>query len=124
MFMDVKNKFAINFTMPKLLRISWVFAVVTCAWLLFRLPEFSHATAYINAISTNQHLGVQPANIFYILFYSLPVITMHAYALIGESNRGPKLVNRKILMHAARIIMFFLLMTSFGPKSEFIYFQF
>src|SRR6185503_4842592 len=63
-------------------RAALVFTFVSLAWLLFKLPNFSEAYAYSVALFENYRLPTNPAFLFLITLYSLPVIAYHALHLM------------------------------------------
>lgn len=101
-----------------------VFAGVSLAWLLFKLPEFSHAIIYVYHLFANWRLVPdyeQIKSISAILVYSFPVVAYHLQHMIESKQhvRVPKSV--KHLLYAAMLL---LIVINAGSKSEFIYFQF
>ncbi len=104
----------------RLLRMVAVFGFVTFAWLLFKLPEFSHVIAYVRAIFSNTN-GESYAIIYAVLVYSLPVVLYHLHYLYKDQL--PALRTRQ-LAPVAYGTMLFLLLTNSGAPGAFVYFQF
>ncbi|MEI9919261.1 MAG: MBOAT family O-acyltransferase [Bacteroidota bacterium] len=99
----------------------FVFLFVTFAWLLFKLPDFSHVTKYINAIATNTDLETNTVMVVSILIYSSPVVLYHVLYLM----RVPTVV--KLVQRVSYVpygVMLFLIVTNSGSSGSFIYFQF
>lgn len=102
------------------LRRLWVFALVTVGWLLFRLPEFSHALIYLQKIMTNKPFG-NPERVSLVLTYCLPVLIYHlAYLYVDKRSAA----YRNIVQPLAYGTMLFLILTNAGSSGDFIYFQF
>ena len=95
-----------------------VFCFVTFAWLLFKLPEFSHVVAYVEAIGTNLSKRPNIATAYYVLFFSFPVVAYHAHYLIDSPN-----LKKAIRPYLLGMMLFMLIFNS-GSPGEFIYFQF
>lgn len=99
-----------------------VFTLVTFAWLLFRLPEFSHVMAYLGAIATNTEPGITLGRgEIAVLVYSSPVVLYHAGHLVESHLRFLTLRRLEPQLYA---LMLFLIVVSSGTPGEFIYFQF
>lgn len=98
-----------------------VFSLVTFAWLLFKLPEFSYVLQYFSAIGSNFDLPSDERRISLILCYSAPVVVYNLFALIKEQGLGMRFKNFEWIMYG---LMLFLLVANSGSSSEFIYFQF
>ena len=101
------------------LRMLFVFAYVSLAWLLFRFPEFSDAKNYLRSIFTNWHFAHNKTAVFNILCYSLPAIAYHAAYLFRRTN----VLYESKLTPVYALILFFIL-TNSGAPGAFIYFQF
>jgi alginate O-acetyltransferase complex protein AlgI len=121
---DLAEKYRLRIGLPPLLKVGIVFCVVTAAWLLFRLPNFSHVMAFCSALADNTNLRVQPGNIFYICSYSTPVLLMHLYGWF----KAPMSLRYPSIFYGWRfvslVLMCFMLAVSTGPEAAFIYFQF
>lgn len=102
------------------LRRLWVFAVVTTGWLLFRLPEFSHAVLYLQKIVTNKPIG-NLGRVTLVLTYCLPVVLYHLGYLYLDKEKP---AYRAVIQPLAYGIMIFLIFTNAGSSGDFIYFQF
>jgi len=102
------------------LRRLWVFGMVTLGWLLFRLPEFSHALLYVEKIFSNKPLG-NFERTGLVLAYSAPVVAYHlAYLWLDRDTD----LYRRWLRPVAYGAMLFLILTNAGSAAGFIYFQF
>lgn len=100
-----------------------VFTFVTFTWLLFKLPNFSQAVAYVLAIAKNWKITPDIKVDYYILLYSLPVVVYHLDALLRE--RFERFVFQpRPMQNLACGLMLFLLVTNAGDAGAFIYFQF
>ena len=97
-----------------------VFCFVTLAWLLFKLPEFSHVIEYFKAMSLNQGL-LSGSLLLYIMLYSIPVIVYHIHYLVRERKAYETVRQVGYLPYG---LMVFLIITNSGPAGAFIYFQF
>jgi alginate O-acetyltransferase complex protein AlgI len=125
----VERFFRSKITLPdyaiiKYIKISIVFAFVTFAWLLFKLPEFSHAIHYIQAIWKNRNdpIGYNDFLVIkYTMFYSLPVCLYHTFYLLKKNNLYFKLVYLEPFIFGT---LLFLITTNSGTPSSFVYFQF
>ena len=95
-----------------------VFAFVTLTWLLFKLPEFSHVVAFLQAMGKNVFVRPNPGNVFYVCFFSAPVILYHGYYLWNSEKTKNSL--KPFLLGT----MLFLLLLNSGTSGDFIYFQF
>lgn len=104
----------------KALKWVMVFSLITLAWLLFKLPEFSHVVAYLKAIGTNVTYLSETKRNFIILVYSLPVVV---YSILGMQKEKGKQISERVewMAHGT---MLFLLLTNSGSSADFIYFQF
>lgn len=99
----------------------FVFFMVSLAWLLFQLPDFSHVIKYFEAIAKNTSIRINYVLIIQILVYSLPIVLYHIVYLI-KHGRYRKQVYK--LEYIAYGILIFFIITNSGIPGEFIYFQF
>ncbi len=97
-----------------------VFAFVSLAWLLFKLPNFSEAYAYFVALFENYSLPTNPAFLFLIALYAFPVIAYHALHVM-RAHHGRVL---DAMTPALQGIMLTAIFLNSGRPSAFIYFQF
>lgn len=98
-----------------------VFAFITCAWLLFKLPDFSHVVEYIKSIFKNVAIPYDSKLCMNIFIYSSPIFLYHLFYLIKDK------VYYKIIKRFEYIVygfMLFLILTNSGSSGAFIYFQF
>lgn len=103
------------------LKMIFIFTCVTFAWLLFKLPDFTHVTDYITCIAQNTSKSLQIAPLWYVFFFSLPVIVYHLNALSRSKSYSLSIPAMRPIIYG---FMLFLLITEPGSQSEFIYFQF
>ncbi|MEO0469434.1 MAG: MBOAT family O-acyltransferase [Bacteroidota bacterium] len=105
------------------LRILMVFTFITLAWLLFKLPEFSHVVEFFNSLFNNTERKTGFKIIVFVLLYSIPVVLYHVYYLYwnkkGEGEN--KLAWIEPYLYGG---MLFFIITNAGSAQEFIYFQF
>ncbi|MFZ1688596.1 MAG: MBOAT family O-acyltransferase [Flavobacteriales bacterium] len=118
----LQDRFGGPFKLPRLVSTLFVFTCVTLAWLLFKLPNFEHVIAYVQALAGNWTSGdLQPLIIFFIGLLSIPVVVYH---LFHSGNEDKARTRRAAWRPYAYGIMLFLLLTNSGSGSAFIYFQF
>ncbi|MFT4169722.1 MAG: MBOAT family O-acyltransferase [Dysgonomonas sp.] len=99
----------------------FVFIMVTLAWLLFKLPDFSHVIKYFQAMGNNiTNQGNVKLNM-YIFLYSFPVIVYHLFYLYKESKLITIIRSKEYVVYA---ILLFFIATNSGISGSFIYFQF
>ncbi len=101
-------------------KILFVFIMVTLAWLLFKLPNFSQVIEYMKSLFSNTSMVTNYISVFLILLYSLPVVLYHLMYLKRQS--APNFLRRLDFLFYA--IMLFLIFTNSGTPGAFIYFQF
>ncbi len=109
-----------------LLRALLVFTFVTFAWLLFKLPNFRHVIAYVQALGTNLDLKNDPILLGYVLLYSLPVLAWHFWELRRARSAPPTrfaYAHPRLITFGYAACLVALLLNS-GSVGEFIYFQF
>ncbi|HEX5001148.1 MAG TPA: MBOAT family O-acyltransferase, partial [Bacteroidia bacterium] len=109
-----------NSLLIRFLRGLLVFSFVTLAWLLFKLPNFTHVIKYIQAIFANDGSNYFEMSI-YIFIYSIPVVLYHLVYLSEQKFGAIKLRKAEFLPYG---VMLFLILTNSGPAGSFIYFQF
>ena len=122
-FLTDKGWLLVRSRMAQLLKGVWVFGFVTLAWLLFKLPDFSHVIAYLRAIVANNHKPNDWVGIMLVLIYALPVIAYHLYYLSGSHSSTSRLswVRWEYIGYG---VMIFMIITNSGSEGTFIYFQF
>jgi len=98
-----------------------VFSFVTLAWLLFKLPDFSHVIYFVQSVCSNLGFDTNVRQIAVVLTYSLPVILYHANYVACAKFKFRHYEITKSLAYGA---MLFLIFANSGGASEFIYFQF
>ncbi len=116
----LKSRFSVlNGSLPSLVRGSIVFSVVTLGWLLFKLPDFRHVIAYLQAIHDSPwHPGISNTGRA-VLLLSLPVVLYHVVHIARQSAWSAAK-----LREPAYGAMLFLIALNAGPNTPFIYFQF
>ncbi|MEO7425752.1 MAG: MBOAT family O-acyltransferase [Fibrobacteria bacterium] len=103
------------------LRMVFVFAFVTLAWLLFKLPHFGDVIEYVKAMGRNTGLPLNKVMMMLIAIYSLPVLLYHAHHLSEGGALEKRLGEWRFIGYG---VMLFLIAVSAGGSGEFIYFQF
>ncbi|MEQ1860079.1 MAG: MBOAT family O-acyltransferase [Chthoniobacteraceae bacterium] len=100
-------------------RIAFVFAVVSWAWLFFKLPRFDDATAYLHGMFTHAPRPGFAAS-FYVLalLYSAPVIVQHVCGWMAQREWFRR------IEPAFLGLLIFVAIVECGPETAFIYFQF
>ena len=99
----------------------FVFIMVTLAWLLFKLPDFSHVIKYFQAMGNNiTNQGNVKLNM-YIILYSIPVVVYHLLYLYKDSKFWKRIQTQEHFLYA---VMIFFIITNSGTSGSFIYFQF
>jgi alginate O-acetyltransferase complex protein AlgI len=98
-----------------------IFAFVTLAWLLFKLPYFGHVIEYFKCLFNNARLDANLNINVYILLYSIPIVLYHALYLLKEK---PLYAKFKRIEYAFYGMMIFLIIVNSGSSGAFIYFQF
>lgn len=107
--------------LPKALHMLFIFTCVTLAWLLFKLPDFSHVVGYLKAMVNNWGgADLQPILLFFVALFSIPVVAYHLLHLWSRTPR-PALQAVKPVLYG---IMLFLILVNAGSGASFIYFQF
>lgn len=107
--------------LPKALHMLFIFTCVTLAWLLFKLPDFSHVIGYLEAIASNTGGGdLQPVLLFFVALFSIPVVAYHLLYLWTRVPR-PAIEKARPVLYG---IMLFLILVNAGSGASFIYFQF
>ncbi|MEO6745824.1 MAG: MBOAT family O-acyltransferase [Caldimonas sp.] len=99
------------------LRMLLVFAFVSIGWLFFKLQEFGQALLYLRAMVVNPASGVSTGMALLVLLYASAVALYHLASL--RRTRIPALAKEALYG-----VMLFLIVTSAGPSTPFIYFQF
>jgi alginate O-acetyltransferase complex protein AlgI len=118
-------------------QILFVFFVVTAAWLLFKLPDFSHVVHYVKATAQNWDKPVLPGRVYNLVLFSIPVIVYHVgYLVIEKRQRRAASADPVAPLMATPSpalswlqpfgygLMLFLIAVNSGSAGEFIYFQF
>lgn len=113
-------------------RIAIVFLWVTLAWLLFKLPNFGEAAAYVGAIASNNSRPSFEAMQTTVWFYTLPVVAIHIWYFLVGHPRMPsasagtfaRVLDERLVQPFALGSAIALLLLNIGKPSAFIYFQF
>ncbi|MCB9033311.1 MAG: MBOAT family protein [Chitinophagales bacterium] len=103
------------------IRMLFVFFMVSLAWLLFKLPEFSHVVDYIKCIFTNTYKSPNIQLISNIFIFSLPVILHHLFYLYTFYFNSRLIKKYQFVFYG---MLLFLIITNAGVPGSFIYFQF
>jgi alginate O-acetyltransferase complex protein AlgI len=98
-----------------------VFSFVTLAWLLFKLPDFSHVIAYLQTMYTNFTPAFEPTLCTFLLLYSSPVLVYHLMYLLKGTTLFTIFKKNEYLVYG---FLIFLIITNSGSSGAFIYFQF
>jgi len=108
-------------------RIAIVFTFVSCAWIFFKLPNFSDAVHYFISIYSNIDInvasGLNRSIIVNCLLFSIPVLIYHA----GYQLKHIAVLRKQYILEKSYLLyglMLFLIITNSGSSSAFIYFQF
>ena len=102
-------------------RMLLVFGFVTFAWLLFKLPNFTHVISFIKACFTNFDREDDARTIAFILFYSAPVVAYHLLHLRKQYSGVAISPSWQSLGYGTCL---FALLVNSGSPGTFIYFQF
>ena len=105
----------------KLLKGAMVLGFVTLAWLLFKLPDFSHVIGYCKCLINSRAPYNDYKFIVLISVYSGFVVLYHLAYLIKST---PLFVPFKRVEYLFYGLMFFLIIVNSGSSGAFIYFQF
>jgi alginate O-acetyltransferase complex protein AlgI len=97
-----------------------VFCFVTIAWLLFKLPNFSHVIKFIQTMNANFSSDFDLTLCIRILIYSSPVFLYHFIYLV-KTSIVPSFKRYEPVFYGS---MLFLILTNSGSVGTFIYFQF
>ena len=110
----------------EMVKIVYVFHVVSALWLLFVMPDLQRVLTYFEALSAGSWSIGAPRLIFVVIVYAFPVLAYHAYAYWRETvatYRNTR-VSRKYFEPVVFGIMLFLIVVNSGTAGKFIYFQF
>jgi alginate O-acetyltransferase complex protein AlgI len=99
----------------------FVFGMVTVAWLLFKLPNFSHVIQFAKSVYKNPDIEDDALVIYNIFIFSLPVILYHFRYILRRYAKMKYIEEYKYFAYG---VMLFLILTNSGLAGEFIYFQF
>ncbi|HRN36344.1 MAG TPA: MBOAT family O-acyltransferase [Flavobacteriales bacterium] len=114
--------FAPGKRLPRWVHMLFIFACVTFAWLLFKLPDFIDAVYYLQAIGRNwTGYDINFLLAFFITLFSVPVVLYHAWYLWRRNGERPGMASVRPLLLGA---MIFLIIVNSGSGASFIYFQF
>lgn len=114
------------------MRMLIVFSVVTVAWLLFKLPDFFQAEAYMEAVFTNYGKHPVPLMQESIGLYLVPVAAIHLwYLAIRHLERVQTPIAQRLLLADSSLLQptamgaaLLMICLNSGRPSAFIYFQF
>lgn len=114
----------LNFNIPKLLRIIFVFISVSFAWIFFRSENLSNSIIYISRIINNQNkVNFLPNTFSYILL----ILTIFAEYLLFNKHKEDNiflLFKTSILRNIIYFIFFILIIFFSTSNNQFIYFNF
>lgn len=120
-FMSHRITFKSNIIV-KGLQMVCVFSMVTVAWLLFKLPEFTHVLGYFESILGNIEMKVDFRYVANILLFSSPIVLYHLYVLFRSNFENNVITSKyEFVIYG---LMLFLIVTNSGIAGDFIYFQF
>lgn len=105
----------------RLVRGVLVFAFVTLAWLLFKLPHFADVVGFAQSVARNGALYNDGRLIACILVYSSPVVLYHLYYVLRHQTARRPVVQLQYLAYGLQL---FLILVNSGSAGTFIYFQF
>jgi alginate O-acetyltransferase complex protein AlgI len=126
LLLSIERLFSDSISVPaskfyRLAKSSFVFGVITVAWLLFKLPNFSHVIHFAKSVYNNIELESNYSTISNIILLSLPVILYHLRYILRRYDITKIVEKYKYIPYG---IMLFLILTNSGLAGEFIYFQF
>lgn len=108
-------------------RIFLIFNLVSLLWLLFQLPNFKDVLLYLHELSLLRQ-GGSPQILFTVVFFGMPVILYHFWALLRPLCWDPfKATNPDVatyLMNGVYGMLLFLIIVNSGGSGSFLYFQF
>ena len=118
-----RAKEAVGWTIGSAVRAFVVFNVVSALWLLFKLPDLSHAVAYARCLAGNSG-SPQVQALFVVAVFSAPVVAWHLWsvAVPGCARRAPAWAGRAET--AVYAMMLWMTVLNAGSPGDFIYFQF
>jgi alginate O-acetyltransferase complex protein AlgI len=96
-----------------------VFAFVTLAWLLFKLPRIEHVFSYLSVLIQN-YASTRYVIVACVVTYSLPVIAYYAWHLLKQ-RWAVQLQRYEFLLLGMMLVAIVL---NSGSPQKFIYFQF
>ncbi len=120
-FFISKNKQQTQKIPVRIFKTLFVFSTVSLAWLLFKLPEFSHVVEYLKCIALNSKKAPSLGLILSIMIFSTPVILHHLYYIYISNYEGRIIHKIKFAFYG---MLLFLILTNSGIPGSFIYFQF
>jgi alginate O-acetyltransferase complex protein AlgI len=110
-----------------IVRIFLIFNLVSLLWLLFQLPNFKDVLLYLHELSLLRQ-GGSPQILFTVVFFGMPVILYHFWALLRPLCWDPfKAKNSDVatyLMNGVYGMLLFLIIVNSGGSGSFLYFQF
>ena len=116
------------------IRMFLTFFFVSFAWLLFKLPDFTYAVGYVQAISGNWDQtinNVSAAAMVLIFVYATPVVLYHFYYLYNQRQLEKEKISINTsgwsfakVEYIAFGVLLFAIITNSGSAGDFIYFQF
>ncbi len=119
---SIKLKYKTLSIFFSIIRILYVFCVVTFAWLLFKLPNFEHVIAFFKTVYNNFNMGTNELNVLYIVVYSMPVIIYHVFHILKPKVES--FIYKHIIIPGVYAFLLFMIFLNSGSPQDFIYFQF
>ena len=107
----------------RVMRVAMVFGFVSLAWVFFKLPRITEATAFFVALAENWHLPFRAGPALVIVLYAAPVIAYHGWYLWRRAG-APKWQMAPRLEPIAYGVLASAILLNAGPLDAFIYFQF
>lgn len=115
-------------TFSELLKMLFVFALVTFSWIFFRADTITHAMAYIGGIFTRTDITAyaHPMGYRMIDYYVLVILFVVYEFIIRQYPRHPFPFKHKAVRFAIYTLLLFLMLLFYddGIDKSFIYFQF
>src|SRR5205085_5682450 len=105
-----------NHWLADVFRVLMVFAFVTLAWLLFKLPRIEHVFAYLSVMLRN-YAATRYLIVACVLTYAVPVILYYAWHLL-KYRWAAQLVKYEFLLLGALLVGIAL---NSGSPQRFIY---
>ncbi len=102
-----------------IIRMLFVFIMVSLAWIFFKLPDLTQVIQFCNALLANAKMAISIYVVITILLYSAPVIIYHVCYIYRKN-----IIKYQSLQYLLYGMMLFLIITNSASPREFIYLQF